>query len=112
MLCVRALVRALNDAKNYAQQGCAMQFSGITLITLSIALYSGLYIERSCGSWLLTSCLHPGKYYFTQDSTQQNPSSIDHDHGGHMARFAARDVHFGTTCRVWVFVLVWLHDLN
>ena len=31
MLCVRALVRALNDAKNYAQQGCAMQFSGITL---------------------------------------------------------------------------------
>ena len=31
MLCVRALVRALNDAKNYAQQGCAMQFSEITL---------------------------------------------------------------------------------
>ena len=24
-------VRALNDAKNYAQQGCAMQFNGITL---------------------------------------------------------------------------------
>ena len=32
MLCARALVRSLNDAKNYAQQGCAMQFSGITLI--------------------------------------------------------------------------------
>ena len=32
MLCVRALVRALNDAINYAQQGCAMQFSGITLM--------------------------------------------------------------------------------
>ena len=31
MLCVRALVRALNDAKNRAQRGCAMQFSGITL---------------------------------------------------------------------------------
>ena len=31
MLCVRALVRALNDAKNYAQRGCAMQFNGITL---------------------------------------------------------------------------------
>ena len=31
MLCARALVRALNDAKNRAQQGCAMQFSGITL---------------------------------------------------------------------------------
>ena len=31
MLYVRALVRALDDAKNYAQQGCAMQFSGITL---------------------------------------------------------------------------------
>ena len=31
MFCVRALVRALNDAKNYAQQGCAMQFDGITL---------------------------------------------------------------------------------
>ena len=27
MLCVRAL----NDAKTHAQQGCAMQFSGITL---------------------------------------------------------------------------------
>ena len=24
-------MRALNDAKNYAQQGCAMQFDGITL---------------------------------------------------------------------------------
>ena len=35
MLCVRALVRALNDAKNYAQQGCAMQFSGITLNILA-----------------------------------------------------------------------------
>ena len=33
MLCVRALVRTLNDAKNYAQQGCAMQFNGITLNT-------------------------------------------------------------------------------
>ena len=33
MLCVRALVRALNDAKNYAQQGCVMQFNGITLRT-------------------------------------------------------------------------------
>ena len=32
MLCARALVRALNDAKNYAQQGCAMQFDGITLM--------------------------------------------------------------------------------
>ena len=31
MLCAQALVRALNDAKNRAQQGCAMQFSGITL---------------------------------------------------------------------------------
>ena len=31
MLCARALVRALNDAKNRAQQGCAMQFTGITL---------------------------------------------------------------------------------
>ena len=31
MLCARALMRALNDAKNCAQQGCAMQFSGITL---------------------------------------------------------------------------------
>ena len=31
MLCVRALVRALNDVKNYAQQGSAMQFDGITL---------------------------------------------------------------------------------
>ena len=31
MLCACALVRALNDAKNYAQQGCAMQFDGITL---------------------------------------------------------------------------------
>ena len=31
MLCARALVRGLNDAKNRAQQGCAMQFSGITL---------------------------------------------------------------------------------
>ena len=31
MLCARALVRAQNDAKNYAQQGCAMQFDGITL---------------------------------------------------------------------------------
>ena len=31
MLCARALVRALNDAKNRAQRGCAMQFSGITL---------------------------------------------------------------------------------
>ena len=31
MLCARAFVRALNDAKNRAQQGCAMQFSGITL---------------------------------------------------------------------------------
>ena len=27
----RAIVRALNDAKTHAQQGCAMQFSGITL---------------------------------------------------------------------------------
>ena len=35
MLCARALVRALNDAKNRAQQGCAMQFSGITLISQS-----------------------------------------------------------------------------
>ena len=26
MLCARALVRALNDAKTRAQQGCAMQF--------------------------------------------------------------------------------------
>ena len=34
MLCARALVRALNDAKNYAQQGCAMQFDGITLSIL------------------------------------------------------------------------------
>ena len=33
MLCARALVRALNDANNYAQQGCAMQFDGITLTT-------------------------------------------------------------------------------
>ena len=32
MLCARALVRALNDAKNRTQQGCAMEFSGITLI--------------------------------------------------------------------------------
>ena len=32
MFGVRALVRALNDAKNYAQQGCAMQFNGITLM--------------------------------------------------------------------------------
>ena len=31
MLCARVLVHALNDAKNRAQQGCAMQFSGITL---------------------------------------------------------------------------------
>ena len=30
-MCARALVHALNDAKNRAQQGCAMQFSGITL---------------------------------------------------------------------------------
>ena len=31
MLCARALVRALHDTKNRAQQGCTMQFSGITL---------------------------------------------------------------------------------
>ena len=30
-MCARALVHALNDAKTHAQQGCAMQFSGITL---------------------------------------------------------------------------------
>ena len=32
-MCVRALVHALNDAKTHAQQGCAMLFSGITLMT-------------------------------------------------------------------------------
>ena len=32
-MCARALAHALNDAKTHAQQGCAMQFSGITLIT-------------------------------------------------------------------------------
>ena len=36
MLCVHALVRMLNDAKNYAQQGCAMQFSGITLMGAAV----------------------------------------------------------------------------
>ena len=36
MLCARALVRALNDAKNRAQQGCAMQFSGITLRKVAV----------------------------------------------------------------------------
>ena len=35
MLCARALVHALNDAKNRAQRGCAMQFSGITLTSAS-----------------------------------------------------------------------------
>ena len=33
-MCARlwhALMRALNDAKSYAQQGCAKQYSGITL---------------------------------------------------------------------------------
>ena len=34
MLCARALVRTLNDAKNHAQQGCAMQFNGNTLTVL------------------------------------------------------------------------------
>ena len=30
-MCARALVHLLNDAETHAQQGCAMQFSGITL---------------------------------------------------------------------------------
>ena len=50
MFCVRALVRALNDAKNYAQQGCAMQFNGITLtsnlIGLAAMVYDPLYHAR------------------------------------------------------------------
>ena len=39
MLCVLTL----NDAKNYAQQGCAMQFSGITLTT-NISANESLWI--------------------------------------------------------------------
>ena len=39
MLCVRALVCALNDAKNYAQQGCAMQLDGITLNGMAMPQY-------------------------------------------------------------------------
>ena len=34
-MCAHALVHALNDAKTHAQQGCAMQFSGITLNRLA-----------------------------------------------------------------------------
>ena len=49
MLCVRALVRVLNDAKNYAQQGCAMQFSAITLSLFSVELWTSIlgYTELS-----------------------------------------------------------------
>ena len=36
LLCARALVHALNDAKTRAQHGCAMQFSGITLIFIKV----------------------------------------------------------------------------
>ena len=39
MLCARALVRELNVAKNRAQQGCAMQFSGITLSLANMKIY-------------------------------------------------------------------------
>ena len=55
MLCARALVHALNDAKTHAQQGCAMQFSGITLMRISrsrfkqsknCSLISRIYVLR------------------------------------------------------------------
>ena len=47
MLRARALVRAQNDAKNRAQQGCAMQFSGITLkIANGERLTSWLFTKR------------------------------------------------------------------
>ena len=47
MLCARALVRALNDAKNRAQQGCAMQFSGITLKTFALIVFAHPYCARN-----------------------------------------------------------------
>ena len=48
-MCARlwhALTRALNDAKSYAQQGCAMQYSGITL-SLCIRRLSCVSIYKS-----------------------------------------------------------------
>ena len=39
-------MRALNDAKNRAQQGCAMQFSGITLRENYSETGSGLEIKQ------------------------------------------------------------------
>ena len=50
MLCVRALVRVLNDAKNRAQQGCAMQFSGITLTTMTIVFFPFCSALSQCGN--------------------------------------------------------------
>ena len=58
MLCVRALVRALNDSINYVQQGCAMQFDGITLSDM----------ER---------CL---RFKYTRQTTQ-NRKTLDHASG-------------------------------
>ena len=43
MLCVCVLVPVLNDTKNYVQQGCAMQFSGITLKRLQKLIAHHLY---------------------------------------------------------------------
>ena len=56
MLCARALVRALNDAKNRAQQGCAMQFSEITLSIFRFKLAT--CGSQSCDNFIaLTQCV-------------------------------------------------------
>ena len=46
-MCARALVHALNDAKTHAQQGCAMQFSGITLRTFAFIVFAHPYCARN-----------------------------------------------------------------
>ena len=48
MLCARALVRALNDAKNRAQRGCAMQFSGITLSQSLLEPFAKFNLSAFC----------------------------------------------------------------
>ena len=61
MLCVRALVRALNDAKNYAQQGCAMQFNGITLTSI-LAVFELQLLMHARATSHIRACV-PGSVF-------------------------------------------------